>query len=94
MLLLTRQPAGSKTVSSYFVERAIQSKSAAGERDSAYEAVVRMDPARVDRETLQAADLILLDHPGKLPEATVDLIAAPSTAAAASSMSRPSRQTR
>ncbi|AMV20530.1 vWA domain-containing protein [Planctomyces sp. SH-PL14] len=76
MLLLTRQPAGSKSLSSYFVERAILSKSGSGERDSAYEAVVRMDPARVDRETLQAADLILLDHPGKLPEPTVDLIAA------------------
>lgn len=73
-LLLTRQPAGTKSASSYFVERAIASKS--GERDSAYQSVVRMDPARADRETLQTADLIILDHPGKLPEGTLDLLAA------------------
>ncbi|MFN0052097.1 MAG: vWA domain-containing protein [Planctomycetales bacterium] len=68
-LLLTRQSAASRPSSSYFLERAIAPQTAA-ERGAA-ERIVRHDPARIDREVLAAADLLLLDHPGKLSEETL-----------------------
>lgn len=73
-LLLTRQSADAKSSSSYFLERAILPGSTPNQKDG--EKIVRADPSRVERETIMAADLLLLDHPGKLPEETLQLIAA------------------
>ena len=38
--------------------------------------VVRLDPAAFDRAALAAGDLILLDHPGRLADETIKLLAA------------------
>ena len=73
-LLLTRQLSDSKRNSSYFLERAILPASASDRKD--VEKIVRADPARVERDAITSADLILLDHPGKLSEETLQLIAA------------------
>lgn len=71
-LLLTRQPAGAKAVSSYYLERAISPVVANDAHP--HEKVVRVDPARAEREVLATADLLVLDHPGKLSEDTLQLV--------------------
>ncbi len=73
--LLTRQAAYVRTASSYFVERAI-SRMGEGSASEPLERIVRVDPTKTDRGTLQSADLLLLDHPGRLPEETLQLLAA------------------
>ena len=73
-LLLTRQSADARPSSSYFLERAISPQVAKDGRVP--EKVLRTDPSRVERETLTAADLLILDHPGKLSEETLQLLAA------------------
>jgi len=73
-LLLTRQSADARPSSSYFVERAIVSHS--NTQGQMADKVVRVDPLRVDRDTLTAADLLVLDHPGKLSEETIQILSA------------------
>ena len=73
-LLLTRQSADTRPSSSYFLERAILPQAATNNK--AQEKIVRVEPSRVERETLASADLLLLDHPGKLSEETLQLLAA------------------
>ena len=72
-LLVTRQRAADKPSSSYYLQRALAP--AAPREAKAAEAVVRGDPARLDLEAFTSADLIVLDHPGKLPEATLKHLA-------------------
>ena len=73
-MLLTRQPADQIPSASYYLERALapsqSSPSAAAPR------VVRVMPAQADRERLAGADLIVLDHPGKLRDETIQTLVA------------------
>lgn len=73
-LLLTRQLADSKANSSYFLERAIVPTLSDNRKDRTAEQIVRSDPSRVDRDAILAADLIVLDHPGKLSDETIELL--------------------
>ena len=73
-LLLTRQAADAKPGSSYFLERAISPLATTDKKDR--ERIIRAEPSRVEREAITSADLLLLDHPGKLSEETVELLAA------------------
>ncbi|HJT34807.1 MAG TPA: BatA and WFA domain-containing protein [Pirellulales bacterium] len=76
-LLLTRQPAGSprssRPPSSFFVDRALAPFASRDGQPS--ETVIRTDPARLEPEALSAADLIVLDHPGKLSAPTLRTLA-------------------
>ena len=71
--LMTRQNPDDPTASSFYVERALAPYRSGGEQSGAR--VARVDPANVDTQALAACDLILLDHPGKLPLATNQLLA-------------------
>lgn len=73
-LMLTRQSAEARPNSSYYLERAILPKSVSNAKDQ--QRIVRLDPARADREAITSADLLILDHPGKLSDETVELICA------------------
>jgi hypothetical protein len=68
-ILLTRQPVRRKASSSLFLECALAPTAKRGQ------SVIHMDPATFDRATAAAGDVILLDHPGKLAEETVKLLA-------------------
>ncbi|MEX2216043.1 MAG: BatA and WFA domain-containing protein [Phycisphaeraceae bacterium] len=84
-LLLTRESAAPRASSSHFVERALapggsgstsagSSETGAVTRPAAGAArVVRIAPAQFDREAA-AADLIVIDHPGRLPPESVNLL--------------------
>lgn len=82
-VLLTREPAKPQAVSSHFVERALAPGAAARRTIDAtataagpVERVQRVDSKAVpDKDALAAADLIVVDHPGKLPAETVELLA-------------------
>lgn len=67
--LITRQSATLRPSSSYYLERALVPL--APRSGQSQERVVRLDPANLDREALNAADAVVLDHPGKLPRETV-----------------------
>ncbi|MEX0586116.1 MAG: BatA and WFA domain-containing protein, partial [Pirellulales bacterium] len=62
--LVTRQPSTQRPSSSHFLECALVPDVELRERASAR--LVRLNPANLDRESLAPADLIALDHPGKL----------------------------
>ncbi|MCE9548072.1 MAG: BatA domain-containing protein, partial [Planctomycetia bacterium] len=68
-VLLTREPKERRPSSSHFVECALVPDAALGARASAE--LVRLDPIVADRESLAPADLLALDHPGKLSEKTI-----------------------
>ncbi len=70
--IVTREPARPAPTSSHFVERAISAGGAAREPATA---VVRIDAVQIDRELLSAAALIVVDHPGRLLEADIELLA-------------------
>ncbi|MBI3861977.1 MAG: BatA domain-containing protein [Planctomycetia bacterium] len=72
-LLLTKQSIESRPSSSYFLERAI-SPELPGE-GRAVEKVTRIDPSRAAREAISSADVLVLDHPGKLSDENLQLIA-------------------
>ncbi|MFI5456332.1 MAG: BatA domain-containing protein [Isosphaerales bacterium] len=65
--LVTRQAAGTRPSSSYYLERALEPAEHRDDRPAPR--IVRFDPDQADRDALAATDLILLDHPGRLPEA-------------------------
>ena len=73
LALITRQSADAVSSSSYFIERAL-SPYEAQERRSATR-VLRMRPEALDRESLSTAESIIIDHPGKLPAETIQLLA-------------------
>jgi hypothetical protein len=78
-ILLSRQAAGRTATSSLFVECALAPTARKGRRataESAAPRVLRVDPAAVETSTLASGDLIVLDHPGKLGDETVKLLAA------------------
>jgi hypothetical protein len=72
-VLITREPVGPARMSSYFLSRALD-PSRPGESRSGLQ-LVRTDPAQLDREQLNAAEFILLDHPGRLAPENVRLLA-------------------
>jgi hypothetical protein len=72
--LITRQPGRQRPSSSYFLECALAPDGQLGPKASA--AVVRIDPAAIDAKSLAPADLVCLDHPGKLSDDAVKVIAA------------------
>ena len=72
--LLTRQPARQRPSSSYFLECALVPDGQLGTRASA--TVTRVDPANLDAKTLAPADLVCLDHPGKLSDDAIKVLSA------------------
>src|SRR5579872_1896572 len=82
LALITRQPATQRPSSSYFIERALAPADPASSRapepaeghTSADGRIVRLDPARLDRDTVGAADVLILVQPGRLlPDAVNQL---------------------
>lgn len=71
--LVTREPAKPQPTSSHFLELALAPLRPREGR--AAEKVVRIDPAALDKESVASADLIVLDHPGRLPTESMRLIA-------------------
>ncbi|MBN1911750.1 MAG: BatA and WFA domain-containing protein [Pirellulales bacterium] len=72
--LITREPDGRRTSSSFYLQRALAPDGRSEESASAQ--VVRLDPANLDQARLAPVDLILLDHPGKLSDESIRLLAA------------------
>lgn len=62
--LITRQPADLRPSSSYYLERALAPMTPRPGRPA--ERVVRLDPVRVDEEALAGAEILIVDHPGRL----------------------------
>jgi hypothetical protein len=78
-VLMTRQPAGRRVTSSLFLECALAPATRKGRQrsgDDTAPRVVRVDPAALDMSAVSAGDLIVLDHPGKLGQEAVKLLAA------------------
>lgn len=71
--LVTRQSAAERPSSSHFLECALVPDIHLGENSSA--ALVRIDANRLDHQGLAPAAVILLDHPGKLSEEQVGVVA-------------------
>ncbi len=69
--LITRQDSAPSVLSSYFLERSLAPFNGTGR---SYERVVRLDPMRLTRESLLPADMLVLDHPGKLSVADAELL--------------------
>ena len=72
-VLITRQSEQQRPSSSYFLERALVPADVATRSVSRWR---RLDPARVDAESIGAAELIVIDHPGLLSVAAVNELAA------------------
>lgn len=70
--MITRQESKPAAVSSYFLERALSPFSAHGR---GYPRILRIDPMGLTREALLAADLLVIDHPGKLATQDLELLA-------------------
>ena len=72
-LLITREPSRPQPVSSQFLERALAPlRPREGQRG---ERVVRIDPDSLDREAVGAADVIVIDHPGRIRSESIQLMA-------------------
>ena len=71
--LITRQSDQARSGSSFYLERALAPVAARNEADRP--PILRLDPAQWDPEVLSGADLIVLDHPGKLPPEAIQLLA-------------------
>ncbi|MCL2347460.1 MAG: BatA domain-containing protein [Planctomycetaceae bacterium] len=71
-LLVTRQPANMRPSSAYFLECALALRQTAEGKPAT---VRRTDPSEIDSASLASADLIVIDHPGKLSDDTVKLLA-------------------
>jgi hypothetical protein len=72
--LLTRQPARQRPSSSYYLECALAPDGQLGAKASA--SVVRLDPSTIDAKTLAPFDMVCLDHPGKLSDDAIKVLAA------------------
>jgi hypothetical protein len=70
--LITRQPAELRPSSSYFLERALGA--ASGYRAPVTSRILRIDPLHLDREALASTEMLVLDHPGKLPAEAIQLM--------------------
>jgi hypothetical protein len=82
--LVTRDDPKPRATSSHFLERALAPASdgrGVGGREARVAAggaarVQRIDPKVLDRDALAGADLVVLDHPGKLSAESIQLLAA------------------
>jgi hypothetical protein len=76
--LLTRQPASLRPSSSHFLECALvpdrQPAAGGSGKDDASATVTRIDPAQATAQAFAAADLIALEHPGKLSDDTIKVL--------------------
>lgn len=72
-LLITRDPAQPHVSASQFLERALVPNKPRDGRQG--ERIVRADPDSLDRERVAAADVIVLDHPGRLSSESTKLLA-------------------
>jgi hypothetical protein len=70
--LITSQTADQRPSSSYYLERALAPLSSRPEQ--ARERVQRLNPAAIDRDAVAAADVLVLDHPGKLSRDVLQLL--------------------
>jgi Mg-chelatase subunit ChlD len=70
--LITRQPGTLRPSSSHFLECGLVPDSTSGARASAR--LTRLAPGQLDRQALAAADLIVVDHPGKLAAEDLQLL--------------------
>jgi hypothetical protein len=70
--LITREPAKPQPSSSHYLERALAPIPAREHRGG--ERVIPIDPAAMNHEQLGQCDVIVLDHPGKLTAAQVELL--------------------
>jgi hypothetical protein len=64
--MLTRQSSTPQPVSSHFLERALAPVALRDANANARERVVRIDPENPAPDALAAADVIVMDHPGRL----------------------------
>jgi hypothetical protein len=71
--LLTREPAAPKPTSSHYLELALAPIRPRDNRPA--EKVIRIDSTTFDRESLGSADLIVIDHPGRLTNESTRLLA-------------------
>lgn len=71
--LVSRQPPSRRPSSSYFIERALAP--AEGHRNSDAMHLSRISPARFDLDNVSDSQLLVFDHPGKLQENQVKLLA-------------------
>ncbi len=63
--LVSRQAPSARGTSSYYLERALAPYSDRQVRDAVR--VIRLDPQQIDLERMAGAQLLVIDHPGKLP---------------------------
>lgn len=76
--ILTRQPADRLPSSSHFLQWVLVPDVGLREdglKEDASATIVRIDPSQWDAAALSAADLIFLDHPGKLNDEAIKLLA-------------------
>jgi hypothetical protein len=72
--LITREQADRRPSASYYLERALAPQDRRESRS--VETVTRVPSAQVNRELLAGVDLLVVDHPGKLPADAINLLAA------------------
>jgi hypothetical protein len=72
-LLVTRESSKPQATSSHFTERALAPLVTKDGKPAIR--VVRVQPSSLDRDAAAGGDLIVLDHPGKLSQAAVNLLA-------------------
>jgi len=70
--IITSQAADQRPSSSYYLERALAPLSSRPEQTRAR--VQRLNPAALDRDTVAAAHVLVLDHPGKLSRDVLQLL--------------------
>lgn len=71
--LISQQDENHRPSSSYFLQRGLVPTEDGTTRDATR--LQRMAPSLVDRESIGAAELLILDHPGKLTDETINLLA-------------------
>jgi hypothetical protein len=72
-VLVTRESSKPQATSSHFTERALAPIVVRDGKPAIR--VVRVQPAALDRDAAAGGDLIVLDHPGKLSQAAINLLA-------------------
>jgi hypothetical protein len=83
LVLVTRQPATQRPSASYFIERALAPAESSGLSDDASldrrgrptVGLVRLDPARLDRDAVAGADVLIIVAPGRLTQEAVNQLA-------------------
>ena len=71
--IVTRQSSKQRPSSSYFLERALAPYE--GDRASGQVVVNRVEPGRLNADSIRDSQLLVFDHPGQLPAAQIKLVA-------------------